>query len=99
MKWAGALLLSLLVTGCTGGHVSKAPMEFEGVGKVYRYQGKANFAHQQDEAQRMMTEHCKGINGGRPVIVSMNGQSRGFVKMGNNYIRSNSQVIYYKCKK
>lgn len=74
-------------------------MEIEGVGKVFRYDGKANFSYQRDEGQRMMTHHCKRYNGGRPVIVSISGSSGGFVKMGNNYIRNRSQTGYYKCKK
>lgn len=78
----------------TYGHIS-GPMEFEGIGSVYRYEGNANFSWQHDEAQRMMGEHCGKK---RPVIVQMGDGRQGFVRFGNNYVANRSQVILFKCK-
>ncbi|MCF6200218.1 MAG: hypothetical protein L3J67_12665 [Hyphomicrobiaceae bacterium] len=92
------IILTFFLAGCTGGHISPQ-MEIEGVGKVFQYTGKANFGYQKAEALRMMADHCHGVNGGRPVIVSIGKGDRGFVRMGNQYIRNRSQSIFYKCKK
>lgn len=73
----------LTLAGCTFGSISSTPQEIEGVGTVYRYQGRANFAHQIAEADRMLTEHCKELNGGNPVIVDVQKRDLGVVAMGN----------------
>ena len=67
--------------GCTHASISSIPLEIEGVGTVYRYQGRANFAHQIAEADRLITEHCTTINGGRPVIVDLQKRDLGIVAM------------------
>ena len=74
----------LMVAACTHGSVSNIPMEVQGVGTVYRYQGRANFAHQISEADKMMTEHCKSVNGGTPVVVNFQKQDLGVGVIGTS---------------
>jgi hypothetical protein len=69
------------LAGCTHASISSIPLQIEGVGTVYRYQGRANFAHQIAEADRMITEDCKAKNGGRPVIVDLQKRDLGIVAM------------------
>jgi hypothetical protein len=59
-------------------------MEIPGIGTVYRYQGRANFAHQIAEADKMMAEHCAQVNGGRPIIVDLEKRDLGTVAMGSS---------------
>lgn len=79
----------------TGGYIT-GPMEFEGLGKVYRYEGKANFSWQHKEAQRMMRKHCRR---GRPVVVNIGTGRQGIVRFGNTYAANRNQVIYFRCKR
>lgn len=74
-------LLSIVATvaGCTHASISSIPMQIDGVGTVYRYQGRANFAHQIAEADRVITEDCKAKNGGKPVIVDIQKRDLGVV--------------------
>ena len=84
MKLAFAISAVLaLLTACTHASISSIPMELEGIGTVYRYQGRANFAHQMAEADRMITEDCKARNGGRPVIVDMQKRDLGIVALNS----------------
>lgn len=78
-----AVTVVAILTGCTHASISSIPMEIEGVGSVYRYQGRANFSHQIAEADRMLTKHCKILNGGRPVIVDLQKRDLGMVTMGS----------------
>lgn len=78
-----SVVVVLILAGCTHASISSIPLEIEGVGTVYRYQGRANFAHQIAEADRMLTEHCKVLNGGHPVIVDMQKRDLGIVSMGS----------------
>lgn len=57
------------LSACTFAGVGVTPMYIEGLGEVYRYQGRANFGYQISEADRVMSGHCAQVNGGRPVIV------------------------------
>ncbi len=79
----GMVIAAALLVGCTHGSVSQIPMEIPGIGTVYRYEGRANFAHQRAEADRMMTEDCKAKNGGRPVIVDLQKRDLGIVTLGS----------------
>lgn len=79
----------LILGGCTFARISSVPLEIEGVGTVYRYQGRANFSHQIAEADRMMTKHCQGLNGGRPVIVNVQKRDLGTVVIGNGQSTTN----------
>lgn len=85
MKTSKITLIGLSATllGCTHGSISELPIEVQGVGTVYRYQGRANFAHQITEADKMITEDCLRRNGGRPVIVDLQKTDLGYVAMGN----------------
>lgn len=69
----------LVLGGCTHASISSIPREIEGVGTVYQYQGRANFSHQFAEADRRITEHCKTVNGGHPVIVDLQKRDLGVV--------------------
>ncbi len=76
-----ALATVVALAGCTHASISSIPLQIEGVGTVYRYQGRANFAHQIAEADRMIMEDCKARNGGRPVIVDLQKRDLGIVAM------------------
>lgn len=84
LKIALALLVVPLAAACTHGSVSQVPMEIAGLGTVYRYEGRANFAHQIADADRMMMEDCKARNAGHPVIVDLQKRDLGIVAMGGN---------------
>lgn len=71
-----------MLSGCTHGAISSIPMQIEGVGTVYRYEGRANFAHQLAEADRMIIEHCKAVIGGRPIVVNVQKRDLGVVVLG-----------------
>ena len=77
------IVAMLILAGCTHASISSIPLEIEGVGTVYRYQGRANFAHQIAEADRMIMEHCRVLNGGRPVIVDMEKRDLGIVSISS----------------
>lgn len=72
-----------MISACTHGSVSNIPLEIQGVGTVFRYQGRANFAHQMSEADKMMSEHCLSVNGGKPVIVDLQKRDLGVVVINN----------------
>lgn len=90
IKLAATLAFAISLVACTHGSVSNIPLEIKGVGTVYRYQGRANFSHQIAEADKMMTEHCQKINGGKPVIVDLQKKDLGMVVVGST--NSNTQV-------
>jgi hypothetical protein len=94
MKNILILLLATLLGACTHAAISSIPMEVPGVGSVYRYQGRANFAHQIEEADRLMKEHCKSVNGGNPVIVDLQKRDLGVVAIasGNSSTNINANV-------
>ncbi|MCU7806106.1 MAG: hypothetical protein KZQ96_23275 [Candidatus Thiodiazotropha sp. (ex Lucinoma borealis)] len=71
----------ITLAGCTHASISSIPLQIEGVGTVYRYQGRANFAHQIAKADRMIAEDCKARNGGHPVIVDLKKRDLGIVTM------------------
>jgi hypothetical protein len=77
-----------ILGGCTHASISSIPLEINGVGTVYRYQGRSNFPHQIAEADRMIAEDCKQKNGGRPVIVDLKKQYLGQVDMGGGESRT-----------
>ena len=58
-------------------------MEIEGVGTVYRYQGRANFPHQMTEADSLITADCKARNGGKPLIVDLKRRDLGVIATSN----------------
>jgi hypothetical protein len=64
-------------------------MEIPGIGTVYRYQGRANFTHQIAEADRVMSEECKRINGGKPVVVTQQMRDLGTVAINNTQSKTN----------
>lgn len=89
------------LTACTHGHVSSVPISVEGVGDVYLYQGRANFGHQLEAADRMMTDHCRQINGGRPVLVHERRRDLGPVLVGTGenvtMVGNQNQELYFRC--
>jgi hypothetical protein len=78
-----SLSIISMLAACTHGAVSTTPMEVQGIGKVYRYQGRANFSHQLAEADRMMGEHCKSVNNGTPVVVNLQKRDLGTLSVGS----------------
>lgn len=80
--------------GCTHGSISELPINVQGVGTVYRYQGRANFPHQIAEADRMIIEDCLRRNGGKPVIVDLQKTDLGYVAIGNETSNTNATGSY-----
>lgn len=83
MRALPLLLPIVVLAACTHASISTVPTEIPGIGSVYRYQGRANFAHQIAEADRQMVEQCKSVNGGRPVVVTQQMRDLGMLAMGN----------------
>lgn len=88
----------LATVACTHGAVSSIPQEIQGVGTVYRYQGRANFSHQIADADKMITDHCKSVNGGRPVIVDLQKVDLGVgvISTGNSNTNINANINGYQ---
>lgn len=84
----------LFLSGCSHAIISSIPLEIDGIGTVYRYQGRANFPHQIAEADRMIAEDCKQKNGGRPVIVDLRKQYLGQVDIGSGESRTRAAVTF-----
>ncbi len=84
-----------LLAGCTFAHVSSTPMHIEGVGKVYRYEGRSNFSHQLEKADEMMASTCKEENGGYPVIVDLRQKDLGVVVLGSGQSTTNLSTSSY----
>lgn len=72
-----AIFSLVALTACTHGSVSNIPLEIQGLGTVYRYQGRANFSHQIVEADKLITDHCLSVNGGKPVVVDLQKRDLG----------------------
>lgn len=62
-------------------------------GEVYRYQGRANFAHQIEEGDRVMAEKCHNVNGGHPVLVDMQKKYLGQVNFANGTATTTGNAI------
>ena len=90
-KTSSAVVLgSLALFGCTHTSVSTVPVEVSGHGLVYRYEGRANFSHQFAEADKAMRKTCLEINGGHPVVVSVNKRNLGYVDLGGTQYNETS---------
>jgi len=74
----------VVLAGRTHASISSIPLEIEGFGTVYRYQGRANFSQQVAEANRMITVDYKAKHGGRPVIVDLKKRDLGIVLMNTS---------------
>lgn len=72
-----------IVLGCTHGSISAVPIHVEGVGEVYRYEGRSNFPHQIKRADELMAAMCKDKNGGHPVVVTLQKRDIGYGAMGS----------------
>jgi hypothetical protein len=70
-------------------------MHIEGVGKVYRYEGRSNFSHQLEKADEMMASTCKEDNGGYPVIVDLRQKDLGVVVLGSGQSTTNLSASSY----
>ena len=70
------------LSGCTHASISSVPLYIEGIGEVYRYEGRANFSHQIKKADEMMIAACKERNGGHPVVVDLKKRDLGTVNLG-----------------
>lgn len=82
IRIASVILVSASLVACSFGSVSKTPVQLSNGEFAYRYEGRANFAHQNAEADRMMAEHCRSINGGFPVIVDARQSVVGAARLG-----------------
>jgi len=78
----GMVIVVCLLAGCTWGSISSLPIQ-TAQGDLFRYEGRANFPHQIAEADKMITDHCAQVNGGRPVIVNAQKHYLGDVAFGN----------------
>ena len=87
-----AITFLTALSGCavipTFGSISKTPIQLPNGDVAYRYEGRANFAHQQEVADKMMAEHCIAVNGGSPLIVDLQQKVIGVTTFGN----SNSNI-------
>ena len=83
IKFLTATSVLAFLTACTHGSVSNIPLEIQGIGTVYRYQGRANFAHQIEEADKMLFMHCLSINGGKPIVVDLQKRDLGALVLSN----------------
>lgn len=79
MRRIALVAFAAAVSACTFGHVSTVPMDVPGIGQVYRYEGRANFAHQSVEAERQMAQACQERGGGRPVMVDLSKRDVGVI--------------------
>lgn len=78
------LIISVIVatlTGCTYASISAVPTYIEGIGEVYRYEGRANFPHQIKRADEMMLAACAEKNGGKPIVVDLQKRDLGVVAL------------------
>jgi len=94
MRFVSIVGFGLVLGACTHAAISTIPIEVPGVGSVYRYQGRANFAHQIEEADRVMKDHCKSVNGGNPVIVDLQKRDLGVgvIASGNSSTNINANI-------
>ena len=81
---AGCALLSACVVIPTFGSISKTPMQLPNGELAYRYEGRANFPHQQEVADKMMAEHCMSMNGGVAIAVDAQQSVIGAAAFGNS---------------
>lgn len=95
-----ALIAVLALGACTYAQVSATPVQLPDGGEGYRYTGRANFAHQMQEADRVMAETC-AARGGRPLIVEQgerNIGAGGFINGGTVMMSANRQQdIIFRC--
>ena len=54
---------------------------------AYRYEGRANFPHQQEVADKMMAEHCMSVNGGNAIILDAQQSVIGAADFGSSNTR------------
>ena len=77
------LAVSAALAGCTHASVSSVPVQIEGIGEVFRYEGRANFSHQMAKADEMMKATCIEKNGGHPVVIDLQKRDLGMVYFGS----------------
>ena len=87
-KFKCTLAACVMLSGCavipTFGSISKTPMQLANGDLGYRYEGRANFPHPQEVADKMMSEHCLTVNGGAAIIVDAQQSVVGAVAFGNS---------------
>lgn len=72
-----ALCVTLAMAGCTYATTSDIPVQLPDGSAGYRYTGRANFPHQQTEADAAIRATCARANGGQPLIVAQQTRSIG----------------------
>ena len=96
------IALPLILGACTHANIGSIPTIVDGQ-EVYTYQGRANFGHQLELADKMMIDHCSDLNQGRPVIMSRESQDLGYVVSAspNNLsaMGNQNQIIHFTCEK
>ena len=80
----GCAVLSACAVIPTFGSISKTPMQLPSGELAYRYEGRANFPHQQDVADKMMAEHCISVNEGSPIAIDAQQSVIGAAAFGNS---------------
>lgn len=87
-------------SACTYATVGATPLLLADGTTAYRYTGRANYIHQQAEADRSMAEFCAGM-GKRPVIVNQDVQNigAGAVFGGGTaaVVANRQQEIIFRC--
>ena len=77
-------LLSACAAIPTFGSISKTPMQLANGDLAYRYEGRANYPHQQEVADKMMAEHCMSLSGGAAIVVDAQQSIIGAAAFGSS---------------
>ena len=95
------IVLLPVLAACTHANIGTIPTMVNGK-EVYTYQGRANFGHQLELADKMMIEHCANLNHGRPVILDRDFQDLGYVVSATpnnmNAMGNQNQIIHFTCE-
>jgi hypothetical protein len=101
MKYLGLPLLAVtVVASCTYANVSSTPVLLPDGSTAYRYTGRANYIHQQAEADQVMAQTC-AAQGKTPVIVAQDTATIGAGAVFGNGVAAlganRQQEILFRC--
>ena len=89
-----------MLLACSHGEISSKPKIVEGI-KVYTYQGRVNYQHERDYAEKKIKDFCGELDQKKAVIISQETRPRKFsFSLGNTDGYSPEryyQVIKFKC--
>jgi hypothetical protein len=91
-------LATFSISACTHGNVSEVPQMINGEA-VFTYQGRSNFGHQLEAADKFMVNHCNKFNGGSPVALGRSTQDLGYVVTKDYAAGNQNQLVLFKCVK